>query len=531
MFDYVIVGGGSAGCVIARRLSDDPQVKVCLLEAGTPDKSPLIHMPAGVIAIMPTKYKNWAFETVPQAGLNGRAGYQPRGKTMGGSSSINAMLYIRGHAKDYDEWAELGNEGWSHDEILPLFKRSENQERGEDSFHGSGGPLNVADLRSPNGIGNLFLEAGKELQMPFTDDFNGTTQEGLGAYQVTQKDGQRCSAAKAFITPILGRENLTVITGARATKVLFEGKKATGVAYDRKGQIEEAHAAREVILCGGAFQSPQLLLLSGVGPEGELKEHGIEVHHELPGVGKNLQDHIDFVASYKSKSREPFGFSVRGTPKMIAGLFEYGSKKTGPMTSNFAETGGFLKTDPELERPDIQLHFVVGIVDDHARKLHWGHGYSCHVCLLRPKSRGSVTLESTDPLAPPRIDPQFLDKDEDMEVMVRGVKMMQRILDAPAFEKERGEEMYPFDRDDDEDIRRIVRERADTVYHPVGTCKMGSDNMAVVDNELRVHGLEGLRVADASIMPTLVGGNTNAPTIMIGEKCVDMIKASAATTA
>lgn len=523
-FDYVIVGGGSAGCVLAGRLSEDPEVSVCLLEAGRPDKSALIHMPAGVIGLLPYKKYNWAFETVPQKGLNGRTGFQPRGKTLGGSSSINAMVYIRGHASDYDDWAALGNEGWGYKDVLPYFKKCENNEAGADEFHGQGGPLNVADLRSPNEAIDVFAQAGDELQLPRTDDFNGAEQEGVGRYQATQKNGQRCSAAKAYLTPHLSRPNLTVMTGARATKVTFEGKRATGVNFVRNGQDQTASARKEVILSGGAFNSPHLLKLSGIGPAQELKECGIEVVHELPGVGENLYDHIDFVISYKAKATTLFGMSLQGTPGSLKALWDYRFQKNGPMTSNFAEAGAFLKTDPSLSRPDIQLHFVPALVDDHGRKLHYGHGFSCHMCLLRPKSVGSVKLRSADPMEDPLIDPNFLGEEEDMDVMVKGTKILGRILKAPAFSVYNGEELYPFDIDNDNEVKENIRARADTVYHPIGTCKMGSDPMAVVDQELKVHGVEGLRVVDASIMPTLIGGNTNAPTIMIGEKAADMIR-------
>jgi choline dehydrogenase-like flavoprotein len=526
MYDYVIVGGGSAGCVLASRLSEDPSVKVCLLEAGKPDGSFLIHMPAGVAAMLPTKINNWAFQTVPQAGLNGRKGYQPRGKTLGGSSSINAMIYIRGHRADYDRWAEEGAEGWSYREVLPYFLKAENNERGADDYHGTGGPLNVADLRSPNPVARTFLDAAAQVQLPRTDDFNGASQEGVGPYQVTQIEGQRCSAARAYLTPVLDRPNLDVVTGAHATRILFEGRRAVGVAYRQGREAKEARANREVVLSSGAFQSPQLLLLSGVGPAAELKRHGIEV---LPGVGRNLQDHIDYVTAYKSSSHDLFGLSPAGAVRLVKAIGEYRREKRGLLTTNFAETGGFLKSRPDLPLPDLQLHFCVGIVDDHNRKFHGGHGYSCHVCLLRPKSRGHVGLAGPDPLAAPLIDPNFLAEAEDLEGMVRGFKVMRQILEAPAFAPIRGRELYTAQVRDDDGIRAAIRARADTVYHPVGTCRMGraDDDMAVVDARLKVRGLDGLRVADASVMPSIIGGNTNAPTIMIGERAAAFIRAAA----
>jgi choline dehydrogenase-like flavoprotein len=525
MYDYIIVGAGSAGCVLANRLSADPNVKVCLLEAGKADTSLFIHMPAGTAAMLPTRLNNWAFETEPQSGLNGRRGYQPRGKALGGSSSINAMIYTRGHRWDYDHWASLGNPGWSYDEVLPYFKRSEHNERGGDDYRGVGGPLNVADLRSPNPVDEAFLRASEQAGFKRLEDFNGAEQEGVGYYQVTQKNGERCSAAKAYLTPVLQRPNLTVITQARATRILFEGKRAVGVAYVRRGKPCEARATREVLLSAGALQSPQLLLLSGVGPREELGRHGIDVVHELPGVGQNLHDHIDYVACYKSKSKELFGLSLAGGLRLLRAVQAYRKDRTGMLTTNYAEAGGFLKTDPALEVPDVQLHFVIGMVDDHSRKLHWGHGFSCHVCVLRPKSRGRIGLHSADPLRPPLIDPNFFGEPEDLEVMLRGFKLMQRIMQAPGLAAYGGKDVYTANAKGDDDLREALRQRADTIYHPVGSCKMGDDDLAVVDSELRVHGLEGLRVVDASVMPTVVGGNTNAPVIMIGEKAADMILA------
>lgn len=526
-YDYIVVGGGSAGSVIASRLTEDPDTTVCLLEAGGPDKSVLIHAPAGIAAMLPTKINNWAYKTVPQPGLNGRKGYQPRGKTLGGSSSINAMLYVRGHKWDYDHWASLGNQGWAYDDVLPYFKRAENQERGADDYHGTGGPLNVAEQTSPRGFTDRFLQAGEQLQLPRTDDFNGAQQEGLGMFQVTQKNGERWSAAKGYLTPNLNRPNLHVVTKARASAIVMDGKKATGVRYLQGGAEQRINANREVILCGGAFASPHLLLLSGIGPAAELKKHGIAVVHDLPGVGHNLQDHIDYVTGHKTSSRDVFGVGLGPTVTLLKAMVEWKNKRTGLITTPFAEAGGFLKTDPALDIPDIQLHFVIGMVDDHNRKPHLGYGYSCHVCVLRPKSRGTVGLKSAKPTDDPMIDPQFLSDDADLETLLAGFKVMRRILQAPAFDGVRGKELYTAGIDDDDALRTIIRNRADTVYHPVGTCRMGQDDLAVVDDQLRVHGLDGLRVVDASIMPTLIGGNTNAPTVMIGEKAVDMIKQAA----
>ncbi len=524
MYDYVIVGAGSAGCVLAGRLSEDPNVKVCLLEAGLKDDNFKIIAPFG-FSLRPTEY-NWSFETVPQAGLNGRRGFQPRGKGMGGSSSINAMVYIRGHRWDYDHWAALGNEGWGYDDVLPYFKKAQNQERGDDDFHGTGGPLNVADLRSPNPYVRKFIDAAKESQHRETDDFNGAEQEGVGQYQVTQINGERCNAARGYVTPNLDRTNLTVITEARTTKILFEGKRAVGVVYRKDEQDHEIRADREVLLSSGAFQSPQLLQLSGVGPADELQVHNIEVVHDLPGVGKNLQDHIDYIAVYRHKDLALFGKTILGSFKVLWELQKWRKTRTGMVTSNVAEAGGFIKSDPGLEIPDLQLHFVVAQAADHGRTILPGHGYSCHICLLRPKSRGDVTLASADPFAAPVIDPDFYGEAEDLETMVIAFKQLRQIMNGSPFAKLGAKDVFSKGIESDDDIREELRNRSDTVYHPVGTCKMGSDKMAVVDSELRVHGLEGLRVIDASIMPTLIGGNTNAPTIMIAEKAADLIKAS-----
>lgn len=528
-FDYLIVGGGSAGCVLAARLSEDADASVCLLEAGKPDTSLFVRVPAGTAAMLPTRHNNWAFETEPQPGLNGRRGYQPRGRTLGGSSAINAMIYTRGHPSDYDGWAEAGNPGWSWSEVLPWFRRSEDNSRGADAWHGVGGPLSVSDLRSPNPICEDFLRAAEQAGFARNPDFNGAEQEGVGLYQVTQRNGERWSAARAFLAPARERPNLTVLTRARATRILFEGRRAVGVEY-RQGQATMVlRARREVLLASGALQSPQLLMLSGVGPREELRRHGIPVLHERPGVGRDLHDHLDYVSCYRSARRELFGFSVRGAARTLGAMLEFRRQRTGMMTTNFAEAGGFLKTDPGLAAPDVQLHFVVGIVDDHSRKLHWGHGYSCHVCILRPKSRGRVGLRSADPMAAPLVDPNFLGDADDLEVLVRGYKALREIMQADALAPWRGADIYGASLTTDDRIREAIRQRADTVYHPVGSCRMGPDDGAVVDTRLRVHGLEGLRVVDASIMPAVVGGNTNAPTIMIAERAAAMIAEDART--
>ncbi|MAC73142.1 MAG: glucose-methanol-choline oxidoreductase [Marinovum sp.] len=534
-YDFVIVGGGSAGSTMASRLTEDPNVSVCLLEAGGDGNGILVRAPAGVVAMLPgrPKINNWAFNTESQPGLNGRRGYQPRGKALGGSSAINAMLYVRGQKEDYDNWADLGNEGWDWDSVLPYFKKAENNSRGADAAHGDSGPLQVSDQKAPRPISEAYIQACTQMQLHRTQDFNGGDNEGAGYWQTTihhspEKNGERCSAAAGYLFPVMDqRANLTVITKAHATRIIFDGKRAVGVAYRQGKQDKEVRAGKEVILCGGAFQSPQLLQLSGVGRSEDITRHGIGMVHELPGVGQNLQDHLDFIMGYKSKDTENFGIGVRGSLKLIAEMLKWRKHGNSMIASTITECGSFFKTDPNLDRPDVQTHFVISIVDDHARKLHLGYGYSCHVCVLRPYSRGEVFLKSADPLAAPGIDPRFLSDERDLQTLIRGAKMTRAMLEAPAMAKYMHKELFGVSDDTtDFEWEQHIRNRSDTVYHPVGTCKMGHDEMAVVDSNLRVHGMQGLRVVDASIMPALVSGNTNAPTIMIAEKAVDMVKAA-----
>jgi choline dehydrogenase-like flavoprotein len=526
-FDYIVIGGGSSGCVVASRLSEDPEISVALLEAGGAGDDWIVRTPAALFLMVGSNIHNWSFHTVPQRGLDDRIGYQPRGKALGGSSAINAMCYIRGNRLDYDGWAALGNVGWSYADVLPYFKRAEDNSQFRNEYHGQGGPLSVSKLQSENTVMDIFLQAACEAGYPICEDFNGRDQEGLGRYQVTQKDGERCSAARGYIHPIMkARQNLQVEIHTLATRVVFEGKRAVGVEFLQGNQTTVWRARREVILSAGVFQTPQLLKLSGVGPSDELGRQGISVVHDLPGVGENLHDHPDFVFGYSSDHPHLYGVSLPEASWLLSAAKQYSHNHRGPLSSNFAEGGGFLKTRPELGAPDIQLHFGPVLIDDHGRKFHWGTGFSCHCAYLDPKSRGSVRLRSKNPQDPPEIDLDFLGEPEDLEGMVAGFKLTRRLMDTPALKAIRKQDLFTADVQTDEDIRRILRERVDTVYHPVGSCKMGVDDpFAVVDPNLRVYGLEALRIVDASIMPKVVRGNTNAPAIMIGEKAADLIRA------
>jgi choline dehydrogenase-like flavoprotein len=527
-FDYIVVGGGSGGCVLAGRLSEDADTRVALLEAGGANDRLLNRVPTGAaVHIVNRNAYNWAFSTTPQAGLNGRVGYQPRGRGLGGSSAINAMVYLRGQREDYDDWAADGAPGWAWKDVLPYFVRAENNERGASGWHGTGGPLNVADLRSPHPFARRFIEAAVQAGLPRNDDFAGETQEGVGFYQVTQKNGERWSVARAYLDPARGRSNLATFTNAVATRIVFEGTRAVGVEFEQGGVRQTLRARREVLLAAGALQTPQLLMVSGIGPAPSLQGLGIPVLADLP-VGLNLQDHLDVVINRRVDSTDLLGLSPVGALKLLGAMRRWRRERRGVLTSNFAEAGAFARTLPELTRPDVQLHFVIGMVDNHNRTFHLGHGMSCHSCALRPKSRGMLHLASADPREAPLIDPGFLSAPEDLDTMVRAFKLVRRIFAQPAFAPFGGadpaRELYFRDVRSDDEIRAAIRERADTIYHPVGTCRMGSDARAVVDPQLRVRGIAGLRVVDASIMPSLISGNTNAPVVMIAEKAVDFIR-------
>ncbi len=535
-FDYLVIGAGSAGCVLAARLSEDPNVSVALLEAGGPNDRLLNIVPTGAaVHVMRANASNWGFSTVPQSGLNGRIGYQPRGKGLGGSSAINAMIYLRGQREDYDGWAALGASGWGWNDVLPYFMRAENNERADldDTLHGHGGPLNVADLRSPHPFARLFIEAAQQAGIPANNDFSGTTQEGAGWYQVTQKNGERWSTARAYLDPVRARSNLSIVTGAQVLNLIFDGRRAVGVRFALGGSdMREVRVRREVIVAAGALQSPQLLLLSGIGPGAQLQSLGIPVVADLPQVGQNLQDHLDIIINRRVKNTDLLGLSIPGGFKLLNAIGRWRRERRGVVASNFAEAGAFVRTLPALDRPDLQLHFVIGMVDNHNRTWHWGHGMSCHACPLRPRSRGSVALASADPRVAPKIDPNFLSHDDDLETLVRGFKLVRRIFAQPAFAPFGGadlsRELYDGAVQSDDEIRAAIRRRADTIYHPAGTCRMGSDADAVVDPQLRVRGVDGLRVVDASVMPTLVSGNTNAPVVMIAERASDLIRGRSA---
>jgi choline dehydrogenase len=523
-YDYVIVGAGSAGCVLANRLSEDPRRRVLLLEAGGSDDSLRVQTPGMVGLLWRTRF-DWEFYTAPQARARGREMHWPRGKGLGGSSSINYMIYMRGHRDNYDAWRDLGNAGWGYADVLPYFKRSEDNVRGAGPFHGAGGPLSVTDVDA-NGMSDLLVAAACDaLGVQPNADFNGAEQEGAGRFQATIRDGKRCSASVAFLRPARSRPNLVVETGALVTNVVVEKGRAAGVRYRRGRKEIRVACSHEVILSAGAIGSPHLLLLSGIGPANDLRALGVKVALDLPGVGKNLLDHVVVGVGMEDKAKvtrnvNPFNF--------LGWLAQHRFTRRGPMASNAAESGAFVRTSPQLARPDLQFHFLPVASDqesyDKQSFLPKGHAFLMLPTLLYPESRGEIRLASTDPARPPVIDPRYFSAESDLRVLTEGVRMAQRIARSKVLASCRGRAFSPLvDADDDATLHDEIRKRCNTLFHPAGTCKMGRDADAVVDASLRVRGIEGLRVADASIMPTIVGGNTNAPCIMIGEKAADII--------
>ncbi|MBN6149594.1 choline dehydrogenase [Xanthomonas sp. AmX2] len=527
MYDYIIIGAGSAGCVLAHRLSEDRHCKVLLIEAGPRDRNPFIHMPAGLARLANNRRINWNYATAPEPQLNQRRLWWPRGKVLGGSSSINAMCYVRGVPADYDDWAAAGADGWAWRDVLPYFKRSERNSRGGDALHGGDGPLHVSDLRHHNPLSEVFIEAGQQAGLAHNADFNGPQHQGVGLYQVTQKDGARCSAATAYLAPARARANLQVVTGALVLRLLVEGGRVAGVAYALRGRELQARAEREVLLSAGAVNSPQLLMLSGIGPADELRRHGIAVRLDQPQVGANLQDHLDVCTLYRT--RPGLSYDRSNQAKIAFDYFLRGHRGAG--SSNIAEAGGFVRSPlaPDA-RADIQLHFVPAMLDDHGRNRLPGDGFTLHACHLQPRSRGRVSLDGADPRTPARIQPRYLSDADgfDLKMLVECARLSRRILQQPAFDAYRGAPIFPARDDLDEaGLIAFIRAKAETIYHPIGTCRMGSDAHAVVDPQLRLRGLSGLRVIDASVMPGLVSGNTNGPTMMIAERAADLIRGRA----
>ncbi len=531
-FDYIIIGAGSAGCVLANRLSADPANNVLLLEAGGQDLNPLFRLPMLMGKLFHSGIYNWHYHTEPEPHLNDRSLYWPRGKVLGGTSTINGMIYVRGNRHDYDRWAQMGATGWSYDEVLPAFLRSETHVQREDDFHSTKGELTVCRARGWNGLLDVFNEAGEQAGYPLNDDFNGGEQEGFGRYDFTITKGKRCSAAYAFLRPAKKRPNLTIITRAHTRRVLIENGRAIGVEYSRKGNVTKVHANREVILSAGVVNSPQILMLSGIGAADELAEHNIKVVQDLPGVGKNLQDHVDCVMAYECREPVTLYSDLRAdklTLSVIQGmLFGEGITTTFPY-----EAGAFVKSRADLAAPDIQLHFMPAL--EKTANLHFpnpfkkerveaNHGFSLRVGPVNPESRGEIRLRSSDPMDRPRIKANYLQTEFDIRTMINAIRMTRDVIKQKAFDKYRGKELAPGPAvETDAELTKWLRANAMTTFHPVGTCKMGNDPMAVVDAQLKVHGIQGLRVADASIMPIISSGNTNAPAIMIGERAAEFI--------
>ena len=525
-FDYIIVGAGSAGCVLANRLSEDPSNSVLLLEAGGPDDNPWIHIPVGYFKTLHNPETDWRYRTEPDTGLGGRSLDWPRGKTLGGSSAINGLLYIRGHHSDFDHWRQLGNQGWSYEDVLPLFRRAENQERGGDEYHGDQGPLSVSNMRIHREICDRFIDAAVELGIPRNDDFNGAEQEGAGYFQLTARDGRRCSTAVGYLHPVRHRQNLTVVTHAHVKRIAFADRRATAVVYERDGIDQQANARSEIVLSAGAIGSPQILMISGVGPGHHLAEHGIEVVHDLPGVGENLQDHLQVRMVFKTSKPITLNDQLRNPLRKAMMGIEYALRRTGPLTMGASQACAFVRTRPDLVAPDIQFHVQPLSADKPGEGTHNFSAFTSSTCQLRPESRGRILLKSANPHDHPAIHPNYLDTEVDRWTAVEGIKLSRKIMSANAIAPLIKEEHLPGAHIiSDEDLLAAAREICQTIYHPTSTCKMGQDPTAVVDDKLRVHGIDGLRVADASIMPTIVSGNTNAATIMIGEKASDLILA------
>ncbi len=523
-FDYIIVGAGSAGCVLANWLSADGRHTVLLLEAGPKDTNIWIHVPIGYAKLFKEKTVNWMYQTEPEPGLGGRQVFQPRGKVLGGSSSINGLLYVRGQHEDYDRWRQRGNVGWGYDDVLPYFKKAENQVRGGDAYHGAGGPLHVSDWRHHDPLSEAFVKAAVETGIPFNPDFNGASQEGAGFFQTTTRRGRRASSAFSYLRPARTRPNLHIETGALAQRLLFEGRRVRAVEYRQNGRLRTARARKEILVSSGAYNSPQLLQLSGVGPAELLKSHGIDVVLDAPGVGNDLQDHLQVRIVMKCPQPVTLNDVVRHpVRKAMAGL-QYAALRKGPLTIAAGTSGAFFKTNPRLASPDIQIHFIPFSTDKMGEKLHPFSAFSASVCQLRPESRGSLKIKSADASVPPAIRINYLATETDRAAFIDGMRILRKILAAPALKPYCTEEVYPgANITSDEALLDFCRKTGSTVYHPTSTCRMGSDPLAVVDQRLKVRGIEGLRVVDASVMPDLMSGNTNAPTIMIAEKASDMI--------